>query len=128
MLSITDRPVTPQPAITAERALVIARQRFPTLAANGILGRRTTGPPIDPEHVAMALAFLARCRKSKFENCHSFDLRRAIGGVSVGAVIAAAHALGFDVRGWIGTREFFPGAIIGVNAADVARRVAELSL
>jgi hypothetical protein len=121
MLSTIERPATAQPAITAERALVIARQRFPTLYANGILGRRCAGPEIDLAHVSKAVTVLTACRKTVIPACHSFDLRRQIGGVSVGAVICAAHALGFDVRGWMGTRMFFPGAMVGVNSADVRR-------
>jgi hypothetical protein len=125
MLSTIQRPIVAQ--LTAEQALVIARERFPNLTATGMLGTKHTGPPIDPGHVEIAMKFLAQCRKSKKPAVHSFDLRAAIGnGVSQGAVIAAAIALGFDVRGWIGSRMFFPGAMVGVNSADV-RRVAMIT-
>jgi hypothetical protein len=129
MLSTIERTIEAQAAITmsAERALAIARERFPNLCSAGILGKRATGLPVGLWHIDKALSFLAQCRKSKIPAVHSHDLCGAI-GVSVGAAISAAHALGFDVRGWMGSREFFPGAMIGVNAADVARRVAELSL
>jgi hypothetical protein len=123
MLSTIQRPIIAQ--VTAEQALVIARERFSNLCGTGILGKKRTGPPIDPAHVTIALAFLAQCRKSKVPAMHSHDLCGEI-GVSVGALICAAHALGFDVRGWIGTRMFFPGAMIGVNSIDV-RRIAMIT-
>jgi hypothetical protein len=118
-----DEARTGQPAIVmdAESALALARERFPNLAANGILGKGCAGPPIDLDHVSKALAFLSWCRKSRKPAVHSFDLRRAVGGVSVGAMICAAHAAGFDVRGWMGTRTFVPHAMIGVDPDDVAR-------
>jgi hypothetical protein len=117
---------TPAPAqgtklISAEMALTIARQRFPNLCSAGILGKRATGAPIDLAHVTIALAFLSQCRKSKVPNCHSFDLRRAIGNVSLGSVIAAAVALGFPLVSWAGVTSFAPHAMIGVNSADVAQ-------
>jgi hypothetical protein len=118
MLTTTQRQIVAP--VTAEQALAIANERFPNLTANGILGTKRTGPPIDPAHVTIALRFLMRCRKSKVPAVHSHDLCGEI-GVSVGAVICAAHALGFDVRGWMGTRQFFPGAMVGVNARDVRR-------
>lgn len=121
MLTTISRPIVAQAAMSAERALVIARQKLPSLYATGILGRRFIGPPIDPAHVVTALAFLSRCRKSKFENCHSFDLRAAIGGVTVGATIAAATALGFCVHSWRNTVDYAPHAMVGVNADDVER-------
>jgi hypothetical protein len=109
--------------ITAAQAVVIANKRFSNLASTGILGsKKPAGPPIDLNHVSIALRFLAQCRKSKVPAIHSHDLSGNI-GVSVGAVIVAAHALQFDARGWMGTRMFFPGAMIGVNAADVRRLV-----
>jgi len=117
---------TPAPAqgtktISAEMALTIARERFPSLSANGILGRRYSGPAIDPAHVEIAMKFLSGCRRTKKPAVHSHDLRIAIGhGVSQGAVISAAIALGFDSRSWMGTQMFVPGAMIGVNARDVA--------
>lgn len=120
MMSTIERAIVAQVTMTPVQAMVIARQRFPNLASTGILERRSTGPPIDPAHVTIALRFLMRCRKSKVPAVHSHDLCGEI-GVSVGAVICAAHALGFDVRGWMGTRQFFPGAMVGVNARDVRR-------
>jgi hypothetical protein len=116
-----DRAVV-EAAISAERAMVMARERFPNLYANGILGRRCTGPPIDLNHVERALAFLARCRKSKVPSVHSFDLRQAIGNVSLGATIAACVGLGFEVCSWGGVTDFAPHAMIGVNSTDVARQ------
>jgi hypothetical protein len=113
--------VVAQAAISAERALVIARERFPNLYANGILGRRCTGRAIDPAHVQIALAVLARCRKSKVPAVHSFDLRQAIGNVSLGAVIVACIALEFDCHSWFGTRSFGTHVLVNVNRADVAK-------
>jgi hypothetical protein len=122
------RAVIAQPSaelISAEAALAIARERFSNLGSAGILGsKKPAGTTIDLAHVERALAFLARCRKSKIPNVHSHDLRAAIGGVSQGAVIVAAHALGFPVHSWLGTRTFAPGALIGVNATDVRRITA----
>jgi hypothetical protein len=115
-----DRVVV-EAAITAERALVIARERFPNLYANGILGRRCAGPPIDLNHVERALAFLAPCRKSKIPSVHSHDLRQQIEIVSLGATIAACVGLGFEVCSWGGVTDFAPHAMIGVNSMDIAR-------
>jgi hypothetical protein len=119
MLSTIARPIAAQ--VTGEQALASAGQRFGNLAATGILGRKHSGPAIDIRHVEIALAFLAQCRKTKIPNCHSFDLRRAIGDVSVGSVIAAAVGLEFTVVSWAGVTSFAPHAMIGVNAADVAK-------
>jgi hypothetical protein len=107
-------PVT----VSAQKAIVMARLRFANLTATGILGAKQTGPPIDPAHVNQALAFLAGCRPSKIPNVHSFDLRQAIGGVSVGAVIAAAVALGFIVVSWSGVVDYSPHVMIGINGRD----------
>jgi hypothetical protein len=122
MLTI-ERGTAPQAAISmsAEQALVIANKRFSNLASTGILGRRCTGPPIDLWQISKAMTVLAACRRSKSPRVHSYDLRAAIGAVSVGAVIAAAVALDFDVRSWLGDTTFAPHALIGVNADDIAR-------
>jgi hypothetical protein len=112
--------------ISAREALAIARERFPNLASTGILGAKQSGPPIDLNHVEIALRFLMRCRKSKVPSVHSFDLRQAIGNVSIGATIAAAIALGFSVHSWLGVTDYAPHAMVGVNAADV-RRVAMIT-
>jgi hypothetical protein len=108
-------------SITPERALALALLRFPRLAATGILGAKQSGPPIDLGHVERALAFLAPCRKVKIPNVQSFDLRQAIGNVSLGAAIAACVGLGFEVVSWAGVTDFAPHAMIGVNSMDVAR-------
>jgi hypothetical protein len=106
--------------MSPETALAIARERLPTLYGNGILPKRAVGVPVDLDDLAAALAFLSRCRKTKVPTVHSFDLRRAV-GVQLGAVIAAATALGFDVRNWMGVTEFGVHAVIGVDQDDVAR-------
>ena len=107
----------------ASMVLALVRQhRFPNLRAEGILPKRATGPDVDPREVAVALAFLIRCRRTKYPTVHTRDLQRHIGGVSVGAVIAAAVALGFQVCSWRGAREFFPHALIGVSKIDVRKR------
>jgi hypothetical protein len=128
MLS-TDRTGTLQaanspPLMAAEQALVIANERFGNLKANGILASKYTGPEINIDHVATALAFLAQCRKTKIPACHSFDLRRRIGNVSLGAVIAAAVGLDFAVHTWRGTVDYVPHAMMNVNPSDV-RRMAD---
>jgi hypothetical protein len=117
MLTTIARPIAAQ--VTAEQALMIARERFPNLAASGILGTKQSGPPIDPGHVTRALAFLARCRKSKVPSVHSFDLRHTIGNVSVGAVIAACVGLGFSLHPWLGVTSYAPHVMLGINARDV---------
>jgi hypothetical protein len=119
MLSTIQRPVVAQ--VTAEQALVIARKRFPSLYATGILGAKRTGPPIELAQIERAMAFLALCRKSKVPAVHSFDLRQAIENVSVGATIAACVGLGFEVYSWLGVTDFAPHVMIGLNRADVAR-------
>jgi hypothetical protein len=108
-------PVTPETAIAAAR-----RDRFPNLCSTGILGTRYTGQPINPDHVATALAFLGRCRRTKRPNFHTYDLQRHI-GVGVGAIIAAGVGLGFEVRGLYGGRMFYPHALMGVNKSDVGK-------
>jgi hypothetical protein len=107
--------------ISAGEALALARERFPNLTAAGILGAKQSGQPIDPVHVTRALALLSQCRKTRTANCHSFDLRAAVGGVSVGAVIAAAVGLDFAVCSWSGVTDYMPHALIGVDQLDVAR-------
>jgi len=121
MLMAIERPVPAQGTITAAQALEIARRRFPNLCSGGILGRRAIGQPVDLEHVSTALAFLSRCRQTKAPNCHSFDLRRQIGGVTLGSVICAAVALDLSVDTWQGTVDFLPHCLIGVDARDVER-------
>jgi hypothetical protein len=121
-LSIETRPPAQWRNLSVSQALVIARERFGNLCATGILGRRFLAKPIDEREVAIALAFLQKCRKTKTPRLHTLDLVHAIGqGVSVGAVIAAAVGLGFDVRAWYGVTTFVPHAMIGVNASDMRR-------
>jgi hypothetical protein len=119
MLTVTQRPIVAR--VTAEQALVIARKRFPSLYATGILGAKQSGPPIDIRHIEIAMKFLAQCRKSKAPAVHSFDLRQAIENVSLGATIAACVGLGFEVYSWLGVTDFAPHVMIGLNRADVAR-------
>jgi hypothetical protein len=121
MLMAIERPVPAQGTITAEHALMIARQRFPNLCSAGILGKRAIGQPIDLSHVSKAVTVLAACRKTVIPACHSFDLRRQIGGVSVGSVICAAVALDFQVCSWRGVTDYMPHALIGVDPRDVER-------
>jgi hypothetical protein len=85
------------------------------------LGSKHTGPAIDPAHVEIAMAFLSQCRKTKIPNCHSFDLRRAIGDVSLGSVIAAAVGLEFTVVSWAGVTSYAPHAMIAMNSRDVGK-------
>jgi hypothetical protein len=127
MMSTIERAIVAQVTMTPVQAMVIARQRFPNLASTGILDRRSTGPPIDPAHVTIALRFLMRCRKSRIPAVHSFDLREKIGNVSVGAVIAASVALGFEVYSWVGVTDYAPHALVGINSTDVARRCRQFT-
>jgi hypothetical protein len=124
MLTTISRPIAAQATMTAEHALMVARRRFPNLCANGILGRRCTGPEIDLWHISKAVTVLAQCRKTKVPTCHSFDLRRQIGGVSVGPVICAAGALDFQVCSWSGVTDYMPHCLIGVDPRDVDPHIA----
>jgi hypothetical protein len=57
---------------------------------------------------------------------HTVDLRRAIpGDVQLGAVIAAATALGFGVHSWFGVTTFAPHALIAINQSDVRRQMTK---
>ena len=114
-------------------ALAIARERFPNLCAGGILPKRAIGEPVDLDDIAAALTFLDRCRRTKVPRVHSFDLRRLISnwnhgsnltvaGVQLGAVIAAAVALGFEVQNWHGVTCYAPHAMIGVSRVDTQRQ------
>jgi hypothetical protein len=111
--------------LSGREALEIARERFPNLCCGGILPRKAIGrEPVDLADIEIALLFLGQCRKTKTPTVHSFDLRRAIpGDVQLGAVIAAAAALGFPIHSWFGITTFAPHAMIAVNQSDV-RRVA----
>jgi hypothetical protein len=122
------RSTEPQRAaqvMTADEALIIARERFPNMCCGGILPRKAVGTPVDLDDIDVALAFLSQCRRTRIPAMHTFDLRRVI-DAQVGAVIAAAVALGFDTHSWYKITTFAPHALIAVNANDV-RRVAELS-
>jgi hypothetical protein len=98
------------------------RERFPNLCSDGILERWDIGPPVNPAHVTRALACLGRCRRTNRPNVHTRDLQRHF-GVGPGAIIAAGHALGFDVRSWYGVTSFSPHAMIAVNLFDVRKAV-----
>ena len=116
-------------------ALTIAREYFPNLCAGGILPRHAIGEPVDLDHIAVALTFLDRCRRTKVPTVHSFDLRRLISdhgsnltvaGVQLGAVIAAAVALGLEEHSWHGVTCYAPHAEIGVNQSDIRRAPTQL--
>jgi hypothetical protein len=105
-------------------ALAIARELLPNLCAGGILPRHAVGEPVDLHDIEIALTFLDRCRRTKVPHVHSFDLRRLI-DVQLGAVIAAAVALGFEVQNWHGVTCYAPHAMIGVNRCDLRRESAD---
>jgi hypothetical protein len=131
--------------LSAADALEIARERFPNLCCAGILPRKAIGEPVDLADVEIALAALARCRKTRTPTVHSFDLRRAIsklppgatlnvspghhlpGDVQLGAVIAASVALGFPIHSWFGITTFAPHAMIAVNKFDVRKHATNIS-
>jgi hypothetical protein len=124
-ISATVQPITAVTPTAIDPAAAIAtarRDRFPNLCETGILGRRHTGPPINPAHVVTALAFLSRCRRTRRPNVHTCDLQRHV-GVSPGAIIAAGHALSFEIRSWYGVRAFSPHALMGVNRSDIRKAV-----
>jgi hypothetical protein len=112
-----------QVTLSGAQALEIARARFPYLGAGGFLPRKVAPQPIDPGEIETAMMFLRQCRRTKTPRVHSHDLRRLI-GVRLGAVIAAATALGFGVHSWFGTKTFAPHVLIAVNGADAARIAA----
>jgi hypothetical protein len=108
-------------ALTAQEALAIAGDRFGNLSSIGIRGsKQPAGPPIDLADIDRAMAFLRQCRKTKQPTVHTVDLVAAI-GVSVGAVIASATALGFGVHSFYGPLIYAPHALVGVNKLDVRR-------
>jgi hypothetical protein len=111
--------------ITAEQALVIARERFLNLSCGGILPRKAVGTLVDLDEIDVALTYLAQCRRTRIPAMHTFDLRRAI-DVQLGAVIAAATALGFPTHSWHDITCYAPHALIAVNESDV-RRVTKIS-
>jgi hypothetical protein len=122
-MTTTSTRAMAQAPLSAQQALVIARERFPNLCRGGILPRKTVGEPVDLGEIATTLAFLRRCRTTKIPNVHTLDLSRSI-GVRPGAVIAAATALGFNVRSFYGVNCYAPHALIGVNCADATRVAA----
>jgi hypothetical protein len=52
---------------------------------------------------------------------HSFEVRRAIGNVSTGAVITTYIVHGFQVYDWLDTRDYAPGALTNVDPRDGER-------
>lgn len=119
-MTCIEAPVAAQVTLSGRKALVIAQERFPHLGAGGLLPRKVAPQPINPGEIETALAFLRQCRRTKTPRVHSFDLQRLV-GVQLGAVIAAAFALGFDVHTWLGVTSFAPHAMIAVNGADAKR-------
>jgi hypothetical protein len=114
-----DRFVTAD--LTAQEALAIAGDRFGNLSSIGIRGsKQPAGPPIDLADIDRAMAFLRQCRKTKQPNTHTVDLVAAI-GASLGAVIAAATALGFGVHSFYGPLIYAPNALVAVSKVDVRR-------
>jgi hypothetical protein len=109
--------------INVDQAIALGRERFTNLSREGILPRKATGRPIDPNDVAQALAVLAHCRPTKLPRMHTFDLCKLLGDLQAGAVIAAAIALNFDVRSWYGATEFGQHALTNVSRADVKKRM-----
>jgi hypothetical protein len=104
----------------------LAHVRFPNLCASGILGRSATGPRTDAADIEVALAFLGHCRRNQRPNVFTADLQRHVSrwagrAVSVGAIIAAAVSLNFEVRGWYGVRAFYPHALLNVNQRDIRK-------
>ena len=107
-------------------ALAAARECYPNLRATGIMGRTKGGPPIRFDDVTAALAFLRRCRRTKDAFIHTIDLERHVSRwahrpVSIGAIIAAAVALKFDVRGWRGVTAYHPHAMVNANKSDISK-------
>jgi hypothetical protein len=114
-------------ALSGREALETARERFPNLCCAGILPRKAIGEPVDLDDIEIALAALAQCRRTKTPTVHSFDLRRAMpGDVQLGAVIAAATALGFGVHSWFGVTTYAPHAMIAVNKFDVRKQATNI--
>jgi hypothetical protein len=110
---MSNSPIGPSP----QQTIVT---RFHNLCANGILPRSAIGSPIPPADFAAALTFLGGCRRTKRPTVHTADLQKHV-GVGPGAIIAAGVHLNFVVRGWFGTREFYPHAVMGVNRFDIRK-------
>jgi hypothetical protein len=107
--------------LSSEAALAIAGERFGNLSSIGIRGsKQSAGPPIDLADIDRAMAFLRGCRKTKQPSVHTADLVAAI-GVSTGAAIASAVALGFGVHSFYGPLIYAPNALIAVSKVDVRK-------
>ena len=91
--------------LTPEDVIAAALRRWPHLSANGFTDDRPR--PLRPEEVATAVAFLQQCDPIRTPLISSYGLKHsaerwgeALGlsnYVSNGALIAAAHALGFPM-------------------------------
>lgn len=117
----------------ADFVIADARRRFRYLSADGLTPRPVKGGPVPkeiaPGDIAVALQFLAHCRHSKKPGVHTADIqvavwRRFSREISIGAVIAAALALSFDVQSTFGCRGFHPHALISVRRYDVRESLA----
>ena len=116
------------PVLEMEQRHIDALARYPNLCAQGILSKREKGEPVDPADIAVALSFLARCRRTKRPAAHTVDLRRHISRwagrpISTGAVIAGAVGAGFEAHGWYGVMEYYPNALVNVRIRDVKAAV-----
>jgi hypothetical protein len=127
-------PIAAQAAISPERALVIARQRFPDLSGDGIQVYPGAAPqPIHANQVQTAMAFLKLLRPTKRPTIGSGTLKHdceswgSVNGltayVSRGALTAAAIALGLSVRAYRNG----PHVEIGVSSPHL-RKVNDVTL
>jgi hypothetical protein len=104
-------------------AITVAKAAFPSL---GDFGFGKPWEPINPAHVATAMAFLNRCRKTKKPTRGSYGLKHLAERwgrdnglepyITNGALIVAAVALGFKV---IRQSSSDPNAVIGVHKCDL---------
>jgi hypothetical protein len=93
--------------ITAEQTIANALAAFPDLTPNG-LGAHGDAEDFNPHEVATAIAFLQLCGRAKKPTIGSYSLKHLAedwGGkfadcpyITNGAVIVAAHALGFPIQ------------------------------
>ena len=111
MVCVVDSPPISGAQEQIDHGLTLVIARFHNLCAEGILPRRQTGTGIDRDDIEIAIRALGGCVRTKEPVAHTFDLCRRL-GVSVGAVITAALAVGIDVHSWFEITSFQPHAML----------------
>jgi hypothetical protein len=111
----------PAPDVVRQSQYAIAEacQRFPSLCPNGLSGGMTHWIP---QQIAVAIAALKKCQKTKQPTIGSYSLKhiveRAVGTyIANGDLIVAALHLGFTVTPYRDS----PNVGIGVKCSDLRR-------